>query len=59
MAIPPLTAAEMVCQLAASFWFAAWVTNHQKSPEQLPHTGICVVRYGFETPGCACSGGQG
>jgi uncharacterized protein YodC (DUF2158 family) len=21
--------------------------------------GRCVVRHGFETPGCACSGGQG
>ena len=23
------------------------------------HCGAIVVRHGFETPGCACSGGQG
>ena len=27
--------------------------------ESIPVSVLIVVRHGFETPGCACSGGQG
>jgi hypothetical protein len=53
---------EGVCSLGAgrprSFGLLTSVHNHEEGSRVLIEIRI-VVRHGFETPGCACSGGQG